>query len=157
MDPKGVLEMLIVFLEERGLENLTHPVLDNSQVICRFKLIKHQQCSFLTANSNYVFLLLQDDAERITPFLGTWKGRSVTKRSGVYGATLSEADTVAVLEMNDKGQVVQVHNIVQHSYIAFQPFVYMKMSLPFMHSGYFFDIGCEKSDNKCTLGGKNVE
>lgn len=42
MDPKGVLEMLIVFLEERGLENLTHPVLDNSQVICRFKLIKHQ-------------------------------------------------------------------------------------------------------------------
>lgn len=32
MDPKGVLEMLIVFLEERGLENLTHPVLDNAQV-----------------------------------------------------------------------------------------------------------------------------
>ncbi|VVB09227.1 unnamed protein product [Arabis nemorensis] len=79
MDPKGVLEMLIVFLEERGVENLTHPVLDNSQ----------------------------DDGERITPFLGTWKGRSVTKRSGVYGATLSEADTIAVLEMNDKGQVVQ--------------------------------------------------
>nr|5YVF_A Chain A, BFA1 [Arabidopsis thaliana]5YVF_B Chain B, BFA1 [Arabidopsis thaliana]5YVF_C Chain C, BFA1 [Arabidopsis thaliana]5YVF_D Chain D, BFA1 [Arabidopsis thaliana] len=79
MDPKGVLEMLIVFLEERGLENLAHPVLDNAQ----------------------------NDAERINPFLGTWKGRSVTKRSGVYGATLSEADTVAVLEMNDKGQVVQ--------------------------------------------------
>ncbi|XP_010502868.1 PREDICTED: uncharacterized protein LOC104780102 isoform X2 [Camelina sativa] len=79
MDPKGVLEMLIVFLEERGLNNLTHPVLDNSQ----------------------------EDADRITPFLGAWKGRSVTKRSGVYGATLSEADTVAVLEMNDNGHVVQ--------------------------------------------------
>ncbi|ESQ32583.1 hypothetical protein EUTSA_v10004355mg [Eutrema salsugineum] len=79
MDPKGVLDMLIVFLEERGAENLTHPVLDNPQ----------------------------DDAERITPFLGTWKGRSKTKRSGVYGATLSEADTVAVLDMNDKGHVVQ--------------------------------------------------
>ncbi|CAL9248127.1 unnamed protein product [Arabidopsis halleri] len=79
MDPKGVLEMLIVFLEERGLDNLTHPVLDNAQ----------------------------NDAERIIPFLGTWKGRSVTKRSGVYGATLSEADIVAVLEINDKGQVVQ--------------------------------------------------
>ncbi|XP_010514636.1 PREDICTED: uncharacterized protein LOC104790556 [Camelina sativa] len=79
MDPKGVLEMLIVFLEERGLNNLTHPVLDNSQA----------------------------DADRITPFLGTWKGRSVTKRSGVYGATLSEADIVAVLEMNDNGHVVQ--------------------------------------------------
>jgi len=34
MDPKGVLEMLIVFLEERGLENLAHPVLDNAQVVC---------------------------------------------------------------------------------------------------------------------------
>lgn len=45
MDPQGVLEMLIVFLEERGVENLTHPVLDNSQVI-RFVIdfyhIKHQ-------------------------------------------------------------------------------------------------------------------
>ncbi|KAL1194439.1 hypothetical protein V5N11_010351 [Cardamine amara subsp. amara] len=80
MDPKGVLEMLIVFLEEREVENLTHPFLDNSQ---------------------------DDDAERINPFLGTWKGRSVTKRSGVYGATLSEADTLAVLEINDKGQVIQ--------------------------------------------------
>nr|XP_018483899.1 PREDICTED: uncharacterized protein LOC108854754 [Raphanus sativus] len=79
MDPKGVLEMLIVFLEERGLENLVHPVLDDSQ----------------------------GDGERITPFLGTWKGRSITKRSGVYGSTLSEADTVAVLDINDQGQVVQ--------------------------------------------------
>lgn len=79
MDPKGVLEMLIVFLEERGLENLVHPVLDDSQY----------------------------DGERITPFLGTWKGRSITKRSGVYGSTLSEADTVAVLDINDNGQVVQ--------------------------------------------------
>ncbi|KAJ4900894.1 hypothetical protein Rs2_14845 [Raphanus sativus] len=79
MDPKGVLEMLIVFLEERGLENLLHPVLDDSQ----------------------------GDGERITPFLGTWKGRSITKRSGVYGSTLSEADTVAVLDINDQGQVVQ--------------------------------------------------
>ncbi|CAA7051867.1 unnamed protein product [Microthlaspi erraticum] len=80
MDPKGVLEMFIVFLEERGAESLTHPVLETSS---------------------------QDDDERITPFLGTWKGRSITKRSGVYGATLSEADTVAVLEMDDKGHIVQ--------------------------------------------------
>ncbi|KAG2261275.1 hypothetical protein Bca52824_068354 [Brassica carinata] len=59
--------------------NLVHPVLDDSQ----------------------------GDGERITPFLGTWKGRSITKRSGVYGSTLSEADTVAVLDINDQGQVVQ--------------------------------------------------
>lgn len=56
------------------------------------------------------FFLLQDDGERITPFLGTWKGRSITKRSGVYGSTLSEADTVAVLDINDQGQVVQVYD-----------------------------------------------
>jgi len=70
-------------------------------------------------HTNICSPLLQNDAERINPFLGTWKGRSVTKRSGVYGATLSEADTVAVLEMNDKGQVVQVYNTVQQSHIAF--------------------------------------
>lgn len=69
-------------------------------------------------HTNICFPLLQDDAERIIPFLGTWKGRSVTKRSGVYGATLSESNTVAVLEINDKGQVVQVLNIVLHSHIA---------------------------------------
>lgn len=58
---------------------------------------------------------MQYDGERITPFLGTWKGRSITKRSGVYGSTLSEADTVAVLDINDNGQVVQVYDIQQHS------------------------------------------
>ncbi|CAN8265940.1 unnamed protein product [Cochlearia groenlandica] len=86
MDPKGVLEMLIVFLEERGVEKLVHPVLEDSK----------------------------DGEERITPFLGTWKGQSVTKRSGVYGATLSEADTVAVLKINDKGQVVQDISSTSH-------------------------------------------
>ena len=110
MDPKGVLEMLIVFLEERGLENLVHPVLDDSQ----------------------------GDGERITPFLGTWKGRSITKRSGVYGSTLSEADTVAVLDINDQGQVVQVHDIQQHSSSL------LLMSLTIrgfdVQSGYFLDI-----------------
>lgn len=40
--------------------------------------------------------------------MGTWKGRSVTKRSGVYGATIAEADTTAILEMNENGQLVQV-------------------------------------------------
>lgn len=39
MDPKGVLEMLIVFLEERGVENLIHPLLNDSQVICLLDLL----------------------------------------------------------------------------------------------------------------------
>ncbi|XP_010528373.1 PREDICTED: uncharacterized protein LOC104805490 [Tarenaya hassleriana] len=79
MDPKGALEMLLVFLEDRGEGILVHPDLDN----------------------------FKDDAERITPFLGKWKGHSVTKRSGVYGATITEADTISVLEMDDKGHLVQ--------------------------------------------------
>lgn len=42
------------------------------------------------------------------PHLGTWKGHSLTKRTGVYGATITEAETTAVLEMNKDGQLVQV-------------------------------------------------
>ncbi|XP_057768697.1 uncharacterized protein LOC130988759 isoform X2 [Salvia miltiorrhiza] len=78
MDPKGILDMLLVFLEERGSGATPHPSFDNSK-----------------------------DLDRITPHLGTWKGRSITKRSGVYGATIAEADTIAVLEMNKNGQLVQ--------------------------------------------------
>jgi hypothetical protein len=40
--------------------------------------------------------------------LGRWEGHSVTKRSGVYGATLDEADTVVLLEMDNGGQLIQV-------------------------------------------------
>ncbi|KAK6128849.1 hypothetical protein DH2020_037415 [Rehmannia glutinosa] len=78
MDPRGILDMLIVFLEERGSKEIAHPSFDNSK-----------------------------DSDRITPHLGTWKGHSITKRSGVYGATIAEADTVAVLEMNEDGQLIQ--------------------------------------------------
>lgn len=51
----------------------------------------------------------QDNKDRILPFLGKWKGHSITKRSGVYGATIAEADSVALLEMDDKGQLIQVN------------------------------------------------
>ncbi|KAL8528392.1 hypothetical protein ACS0TY_005993 [Phlomoides rotata] len=78
MDPKGVLEMLLVFLEERGSEVNAHPSFDNSM-----------------------------GSDRITPHLGTWKGHSITKRSGVYGATIAEAETIATLEMVEGGQIVQ--------------------------------------------------
>lgn len=52
--------------------------------------------------------LFQDKANRIMPHIGRWKGYSVTKRSGIYGATIAEADTVASLEIDDKGHLIQV-------------------------------------------------
>ncbi|KAF5795254.1 putative Cell division topological specificity factor MinE, calycin [Helianthus annuus] len=80
MDPKGFVEMLILFLEEKGVGIVTAPFLDDDS---------------------------KDDASRITPHLGTWKGHSVTKRSSVYGATESEADTVTSLGLDDNGQLIQ--------------------------------------------------
>lgn len=58
------------------------------------------------------FCWLQESIDKIVPFLGNWKGHSVTKRSGVYGATIAEADTVALLEMDDKGQLIQVYYLI---------------------------------------------
>lgn len=34
----------------------------------------------------------------------------MTKRSGVYGATLAKADTVSILEMTNEGQLIQVRD-----------------------------------------------
>ncbi|KAE8021739.1 hypothetical protein FH972_007604 [Carpinus fangiana] len=81
MDPKGIIEMLLIFLEERGDSVPCPPALDST--------------------------MLQGNTNRIIPYLGNWKGRSITKRSGAYGATIAEADTVSSLEMNDKGQLIQ--------------------------------------------------
>ncbi|GJV09456.1 putative cell division topological specificity factor MinE, calycin [Tanacetum coccineum] len=69
MDPKGFVEMLILFLEEKGVG--------------------------------------VDSTSRITPHLGTWKGHSLTKRSGVYGATEAEAETVTLLDFDENGQLIQ--------------------------------------------------
>ncbi|WJX70568.1 hypothetical protein P8452_54659 [Trifolium repens] len=77
LEPRGTVDMLILFLEERS--EGSHPLLDSSK----------------------------DTKNRITPFLGKWKGHSVTKRSGVYGSTIAEADTVVLHEMNDNGQLIQ--------------------------------------------------
>ncbi|WOL10463.1 hypothetical protein Cni_G19218 [Canna indica] len=80
MDPKGILEMFIVFVEEKGNEE---PVI-------------------ASCNSE-----ISDLPNRITPWLGRWEGHSVTKRSGVYGSTITEADTVAILKMDDKCNLIQ--------------------------------------------------
>ncbi|XP_057491286.1 uncharacterized protein LOC130777007 [Actinidia eriantha] len=79
MDPKGIIEMLLIFLEERGG-------------------MVHIPSSFDSS---------KDNTNRIIPFVGKWKGHAITKRSGVYGATIAEADTIVVLEIDDKDQLIQ--------------------------------------------------
>lgn len=51
------------------------------------------------------------------PHLGTWKGHSRTTRTGVYGSTITEADTTATLEMNKDGQLVQVCQLLVISFL----------------------------------------
>ncbi|XP_027358667.1 uncharacterized protein LOC113867500 [Abrus precatorius] len=77
LEPKGTVDMLILFLEERN--DGSPPLLDSSR----------------------------DVKDRIIPFLGKWKGHSITKRSGVYGSTIAKADTVVLHEMDDIGQLIQ--------------------------------------------------
>ncbi|XVF14328.1 hypothetical protein REPUB_Repub09cG0049800 [Reevesia pubescens] len=79
MDPRGFVDMLLVFLEDRGDGPLVHPLLGN----------------------------MVNGEDRVLPFLGKWEGHSVTTRSGVYGSTMVEADTVALLEMDDKNKLIQ--------------------------------------------------
>ncbi|WCJ25653.1 hypothetical protein M5689_007523 [Euphorbia peplus] len=79
MDPKGILEMILIFLEDRGDGVVSHPSLHNDK----------------------------DTEKRIQLFLGRWKGHSITRRSGVYGSTITEADTESLLEMDDNGQLFQ--------------------------------------------------
>ncbi|XP_023553847.1 uncharacterized protein LOC111811298 [Cucurbita pepo subsp. pepo] len=81
MDPRGTIEMLLIFLEERADGKNFHPPL----------------------NSN----LVNDEENRLLPFLGDWKGHSRTKRSGVYGATIAEADTLSSLQIDDAGRIIQ--------------------------------------------------
>nr|KYP60408.1 hypothetical protein KK1_022813 [Cajanus cajan] len=82
LEPKGTVDMLIIFLEERS--DGTPPLLDSSR----------------------------DAKSRIIPFLGKWKGHSITKRSGVYGSTIANADTVVLHEMDDNGQLIQSFFVV---------------------------------------------
>lgn len=58
--------------------------------------------------NNYHIIQLQSEENRLLPFLGDWKGHSRTKRSGVYGATIAEADTLSSLQVDDDGQIIQV-------------------------------------------------
>ena len=50
---------------------------------------------------------LQDEC-RLGALLGTWSGHSVTRRSGVYGSTLVEEDTLVTFTLEDNGNLIQV-------------------------------------------------
>ncbi|RCV40798.1 hypothetical protein SETIT_9G084500v2 [Setaria italica] len=82
MDPKGVLDTLLVFHERQG-SVVPQPLI-------------HSPIGTENASS-----------DRINALLGRWEGHSVTKRSGVYGATLAEADTAVVLKMDSNGLLTQ--------------------------------------------------
>ncbi|CAA6667384.1 unnamed protein product [Spirodela intermedia] len=79
LDPKGVPEMFLIFLEGRG-----------SGVPDIFSMDSPE-----------------GDADRLAPLLGRWEGRSVTKRSGIYGSTIAEAEVVAQLETDGQGRIIQ--------------------------------------------------
>uniref|UniRef100_A0A804M4C0 DUF3598 domain-containing protein n=1 Tax=Zea mays TaxID=4577 RepID=A0A804M4C0_MAIZE len=83
MDPKGVLDTLLVFHEKRQGSKVPQPL------------------------TNYSVGTKSASSDRINALLGRWEGHSVTKRSGVYGATLVEADTAIVLKMDSNGQLIQ--------------------------------------------------
>lgn len=88
MNPKGFLEMLLIFVEEptqggeRGKEET-------------------YICSHLDEGGEV------ESQSRLMPFLGHWKGYSLTKRSGVYGSTVVKADTKASLEVDENGILTQ--------------------------------------------------
>lgn len=137
LEPRGTVDMLIIFLEERS--EGSPPLLDSSKVsltnicaaLCVYVCILHiclltqsTWCIIFTPAGRYFlysfscfplsFILnsWQDVKNRIAPFLGKWKGRSVTKRSGVYGSTIAEADTVVLHEIDDNGLLIQVFYIL---------------------------------------------
>ncbi|KAL6894126.1 hypothetical protein ACP4OV_008224 [Aristida adscensionis] len=82
MDPKGVLDTLLVFHEKQG-SIVPKPLINSS--------VDSESAS----------------SDRINALLGRWEGHSVTKRSGVYGATLDEADTAVFLDMDSNSRLIQ--------------------------------------------------
>ncbi|PKA63835.1 hypothetical protein AXF42_Ash004844 [Apostasia shenzhenica] len=77
MDPSGVLDTLLIFLEQR-----------DEAAPCILS------CGF------------SDDQDKISLLLGQWNSLSITKRSGIYGATIEKAETVTKLEVTRGGQLI---------------------------------------------------
>ncbi|KAJ6860818.1 hypothetical protein NC651_037026 [Populus alba x Populus x berolinensis] len=64
MDPKGILEMVLMFLEDRGDGVLSHPSVESNS----------------------------DNTNRILPFLGRWKGHHIVHWTGTRSDELVTFD-----------------------------------------------------------------
>lgn len=80
LDPRGLLDVIGVFHESREGE------------------------SFAESQKK----LANDFATRVDTVLGKWSGQLVTRRTGIYGATLAECNVQVHYERDDEGKVKQV-------------------------------------------------
>lgn len=80
LDPRGLLDVIGVFHESREGE------------------------SFAESQKN----LANDLATRIDAVLGKWSGQLVTRRTGIYGATIAECNVQVLYERDDEGKMKQV-------------------------------------------------
>lgn len=54
----------------------------------------------------------QDDVtDRVEALLGRWEGHAVTRRTGMYGATIAEGDVTVSYDKMEDGRVTQVHSV----------------------------------------------
>lgn len=80
LDPRGLLDVIGVFHESREGE------------------------SFAESQKK----LANDFATRVDAVLGKWSGQLVTRRTGIYGATLAECNVQVHYEKDDEGKMKQV-------------------------------------------------
>lgn len=80
LDPRGLLDVIGVFHESREGE------------------------SFAESQKK----LANDFATRVDAVLGKWSGQLVTRRTGIYGATLAECNVQVHYERDDEGKMKQV-------------------------------------------------
>jgi hypothetical protein len=80
LDPRGFLDVIGVFHESK--DNSTF---DESQMEP-----------------------VDEASKRIHALLGTWSGRLVTRRTGIYGATIVESNVQVVFEKEESGKFLQV-------------------------------------------------
>ncbi|BBN01581.1 hypothetical protein MPTK1_2g08580 [Marchantia polymorpha subsp. ruderalis] len=79
LDPRGLLDVIACFVE------------------------KKVDGTFLEEND-----LLQDDVtDRVEALLGRWEGHAVTRRTGMYGATIAEGDVTVSYDKMEDGRVTQ--------------------------------------------------
>lgn len=80
LDPRGLLDVIGVFHESRDGNALAE--LQHSSV--------------------------EEPSKRVEALLGTWSGQLVSRRTGIYGATLAANEVQVLIERDENGNVKQV-------------------------------------------------